>query len=91
MRQMLKIQDPTLSFQSNSGLNKLEELKGEVCILGLSADNDNHVFHILKNNQHVAQIEYYFFSESEKTIFERMFQDHRIIFHDVKSFWKSLD
>jgi len=88
---MLKIQDPKLSFQINSGLGELEDLKGEICILGLSANNDNHLFQILKNNQYVEHIEYYFFDESEKTIFDRMFQDYRIIFHNVKSFWASLN
>lgn len=72
---MTKIEHPELPIATEYYFDKFESLEDELHILGMSPNNDNHIFDIIRKNPSLKTIFFYCFSESEKNYIEQHFSD----------------
>ena len=69
-------------------------MEGELVILGLSSANDTHLFRHIDGRSKITGIEYYYFSEQEKTDAESVLSEHvrlgQVKFSPVQDFWRDM-
>lgn len=65
---------------------KLRAIDGEIHIIGMSPNNDSHIFRLIEESN-VEKIVYYYYSESEKTLHTRKALEYK----SVVELWESLD
>lgn len=88
---MTKVHNPDLKFRTDYHFHKLsQEVNGEVHILGMSPNNDGHIFNLICSNENISTIVYYFFSEDDMEIICDSIYNKRCEFIPVKDFWKSI-
>lgn len=63
----IKREHPTLTFGTNYHFGELSGLGGELHIIGLSPNNDSHIFNLIEESA-VERIVYYYYSDSDKDI-----------------------
>jgi hypothetical protein len=85
-----KIQHPELRFSYDYHMNDLSEIEGEIDIIGMSPNNDAHIFDLIFNNRKLNKIIFYYFSDVEKQFIEENYLDDRIECRTVKSLWSEL-
>lgn len=84
----LKLHNPDMAFPEYY-LNDLETVSGRLTILGLSPDNDTHLLSIIRSNENLSDIRYYYYDAQEKERMESYFEDKQIFCSDVRELWKS--
>lgn len=87
--EMLQVhqEHPELSFCSSYYFDKFRALTGELHIIGMSPNNDNHVFKLI-NESDLEKIVFYYYSKNE--IQNLLPIDHKIEFRSVQDLWKEL-
>ncbi|AKA72367.1 hypothetical protein [Clostridium scatologenes] len=65
----------------------LEKISGELSIAGLSPNNDDHIWGILRNNSKLAKITYYYKSQEDKETVESLYADMNITTVPVEKLW----
>ena len=80
-----KRENPALTFGTNYNFSKLLELTGELHIIGLSPNNDSHIFRLIEESA-VERIVYYYYSDSDK----KVKTSKEITFVPVKELWSQL-
>ncbi|WP_438348000.1 hypothetical protein ACP8HI_20430 [Paenibacillus sp. FA6] len=85
---MIKLENPEVSFSEYDALQKFSDIEGSITILGLSPNNDNHIFKEILNNQRIDEIIYYFYDESEGNRVRNLFGNKKVTRKDVKKFWE---
>jgi len=88
---MLKAQNPELSFKDKYPTEELDKIEGTLRILGLSPNNDIHLFSSIIENDQLEKIEFYCFGENEAEEIRRTFPDKEIEILNVVEFWESLN
>ncbi|WP_341904556.1 hypothetical protein [Fluviicola taffensis] len=83
----LKIKNSDLNFSIDYALNHLKNISGSITFMGLSPNNDDHIISLIKNNQAIDLIEYYYFDKSEGEIVMSLFEDKKVLVKDIKEFW----
>lgn len=88
---MHKVNNPGDGFDEFP-LKKLDIIKGDFFILGLSPNNDSHILDRVKNNKEIKSITYYYFNTFEADNIKKLFKDSdkKIILEDAKLFWKDM-
>lgn len=86
----IKIEHPELYISTEYHFDDLRNITGELTIIGMSPNNDRHIFDIINNNPGIEKIQYYFFSESEKKSALSLFRSHRCECLSVIDLWKKL-
>lgn len=84
---MLKLEED-MSFQTNDSFKKFEDIEGKLQILGLSPENDNHIFSRINENSKIISIIYYFFNEYDKKAALSVFDNEILILEPVQNFWR---
>ncbi|NGP89933.1 hypothetical protein [Fodinibius halophilus] len=87
----LKAQNPELKFKDKYPTEELEKVKGTLRILGLSPNNDIHLFTSIIENNQLEKIEFYCFDKNEADEVRRMFPNKEIETLNVIEFWGSLN
>ncbi|SMB88748.1 hypothetical protein SAMN00017405_0520 [Desulfonispora thiosulfatigenes DSM 11270] len=87
---MTKINNPGLKMASDYYFDKLRKIEGELHILGMSPNNDDHIFDIVKENQKIEKVYFYYFSESEKRKAEESFPSEIYEFKSMLKLWSDL-
>lgn len=82
----LRREHPELEYGVNYHFDKLRKLSGEIHILGMSPNNDNHLFQLI-DKSNVDKIVFYYFSEAEKTLNVKKTVEYR----KVTELWDKLD
>ena len=85
---MLKLKED-VEFQTTDSFNSFEEIEGELQILGLSPENDNHIFSRINENSKITKIVFYYFSEDDKKAAQAVFENEILVLKPVKKFWKT--
>ena len=62
-----KRENPSLTFGTDYHFRDLSELTGELHIIGLSPNNDSHIFRLIEGSG-IDRIVYYYFSDSDKDV-----------------------
>ena len=88
---MTKIQHPELNMATEYYFDKFESINDELHIIGMSPNNDDHIFNLITNNKLLRKVIFYYFSEREKSYIEEHFSGDLFSCESVQNLWKSLD
>lgn len=80
------VQNPTLRVGTDYHFEKFSNLEGELHIIGLSPNNDSHIFRCI-NESKLDKIWFYYFSEKDKNI--PITKPYELL--KVEELWKLLD
>ena len=80
------VQNPALKVGTEYHFEELSTLEGELYIIGLSPNNDSHIFRCI-NESKLEKIWFYYFSETDKAI--PVTKPYELL--HVGDLWKSLD
>lgn len=82
------LNNPEEKFREEYCFDKLEHITGELTILGLSPSNDSHLLRIIKTNNNLNKIIFYYYDIKEAQQMKQYLSPKNIIIKDVKEFWK---
>lgn len=80
---------PELKMAPEYYFDRFENITGELYILGMSPNNDQHIINMIKNNPNIAEVKFFCYSDSEKNSVLKM-GDIRFKPMDVQNLWKEL-
>lgn len=80
------IEHPELKIATDYHFSELESLSGELCIIGLSPQNDSHIFSCIERSS-VENVIFYYHGDPPKNL--PLNKPYK--FEDIKKLWKSLD
>ncbi len=87
----LKAEHPELEHAEQYPHHMLENISGSLEIVGLSPNNDGHLFaEILKNNK-ISEIIFYHFGKQEAVDAQRIFTSKKLITREVQNLWSKLE
>lgn len=84
----LKVHNPDMAFPEYY-LNDLKTASGRLTILGLSPNNDTHLLEIIRGNEKLSDILYYYYDVQERESMESYFGNKQFICSDVRKLWAS--
>ena len=94
---MTKIKHPELKAASEYYFENFKYIKDELHINGLSPNNDDHIFNLIRNNKNIKRVIYYwdrcnFLKKHvyEKEYIDKNFPQDIFISKSVESLWESL-
>jgi len=76
---MLKIDNPNLKISIDYALSRLASIEGDVIVIGLSPNNDTHLFSLLQENKEINAIEYYYFDKIEGEIIASLIKEKKLL------------
>lgn len=80
---------PELKMAPEYYFDRFEQITGELDIVGMSPNNDQHIINIIKNNPHITEINFYCYTDAEKESVQSI-GDDRFKPKDVKKLWQGL-
>jgi hypothetical protein len=83
-----KKKHPDLNFNQYPS-NIFKNIAGEMFIVGLSPNNDEHIWKMLQKNAGLQKIKYYYKSEQDKLSVEDLYPGMDIITIPVERFWET--
>lgn len=86
-----KIEHPELKMATEYYFYKLQEIVGQLEIIGMSPNNDAHIFDVILNNKNITKVVFYYFSEKERKYIETHYPKDLFVCESVEKLWKSLD
>lgn len=87
----IKLEHPELQMATEYYFYELENAEGELDIIGMSPNNDAHIFDVILNNDKLRKITFYYFSEKERIFIEDNFSGDRFACRSVNDLWKTLN
>ncbi len=88
---MTKIKHPELNIATEYYFHCFESIIEELHIIGMSPNNDEHIFDLIINNHSINKVIFYYFSDAEKRYVKEHYPDDLFICKSVYDLWKSLD
>ncbi|ARC83397.1 hypothetical protein U732_2314 [Clostridium argentinense CDC 2741] len=85
---ILKVNDEKLEFEEQYPVNEFKSIKGELIIIGLSPNNDTHIFKAINNNGTLKNVTYYYYDKAECDIVSSLLSNFVVQFLSVKKLWK---
>ncbi len=82
-------QHPELKMAPEYYFDRFEKITGELYVVGMSPNNDQHIIKIIKNNPHITEINFYCYTDAEKESVKNI-GDTRFKAKDAKELWQSL-
>jgi hypothetical protein len=87
----LKVERPDLEHAEQYPHRKLSEIAGELEILGLSPNNDSHLFAQILENDSISEIVFNSFDQQEEEDARRLFHGKRVVTKDVRDLWRAFE
>lgn len=88
---MTKIEHPELNMATQYYFDQFEKIIDELHIIGMSPNNDGHIFNLILNNKSIRKVVFYYFSESEKQYITEHYPNDLFCCESVQNLWKTLD
>lgn len=85
-----KIEHPELKMATEYYFYELKEIEGQLEIIGMSPNNDSHIFDLTLNNPRIRSVVFYYFSEKERKFIEEHYPKNLFKCESVQKIWKSL-
>lgn len=82
-----KAANPSLKFEEYYGAERLQSISDTLAIVGLSPNNDTHIFDFLKSNDKLRYITYYYHSRGDIDSVRKLLPKDGLSFVDVRSLW----
>lgn len=80
---------PELKMAPEYYFDRFEQITGELDIVGMSPNNDQHIINIIKNNPRITDVNFYCYTVAEKDSLREM-GDARFKAKDAKELWRDL-
>ena len=87
---VLKNENARLSFNDYYPVKDFSNITGKIDILGLSPNNDSHIFSSIKENDKLQEATYYYCDEDESAEIEKILTDKKVSFVNVMQFWDQM-
>lgn len=87
---MTKIEHPELNMATEYYFEKFATISDELHIIGMSPNNDAHIFNLICNNSALKKVVFYYFSNKEKDYIEKHFPKKLFSCESVENLWKSM-
>lgn len=88
---MTKINHPELNMATEYYFERLKSIQDDLYVIGMSPNNDGHIFDLILNNKLLRKVYFYYFSETEKIYIEEHYPSNLFETRSVQDLWKSLD
>ena len=85
-----KIEHPELKMATEYYFYEFESIEGQLEIIGLSPNNDAHIFDAILNNPNITKVIFYYFGEKERTFIEENYPRELFECYSVQDLWKEL-
>lgn len=85
-----KIEHPELKATSDYHFNEFCSMEGELCIIGMSPNNDAHIFDAILENDKIKKVKFYYLDLKQKEYIEKNFPKELFVCEDVNSLWDKL-
>ncbi len=85
---ILKVANEDLEFEEQYPVNEFKSINEELKIIGLSPNNDTHIFEAINNNSNLEQVTYYYYDKSECEVVTKLLNNFTVEFLSVKNLWK---
>jgi hypothetical protein len=86
----LKVKQPELKHSEQYPHNMLKQITDSLEIVGLSPNNDGHLFAQILANDQISEIRFYYFGEQEAADAERLFQSKSLKTKYVRELWAEM-
>ena len=87
----LKAERPELEHSEQYPHEMLKTISGTLEIVGLSPNNDGHLFEQILKNKNIIQIVFNYFGDQEAADAERLFSSKNLSTRDVRDFWADVN
>lgn len=88
---MTKINHQELKIATEYYFHEFENIQGELHIIGMSPNNDSHIFDCINSNKKLNKVYFYYYSDSEKRFIDETFPKDLYITKSVKDLWQFLN
>ena len=79
---------PELAFGNNYHFTEFRDLTGELCIIGMSPNNDSHIFKLI-NESKVERVVFFYFSDRESK--KELPIHQKVEYASAQDLWRRLD
>ncbi len=86
----LKVEHPELEHGEQYPHDRLKHITGQLSILGLSPNNDGHLFAQILENDQIDGLVFYYFGDTEAADATRRFECKNLTLKDVREFWADM-
>lgn len=86
-----KIQHPELNMETEYYFDIFENIQGELSIIGMSPNNDDHIFKLILNNPNITKVIFYYYNEKERKYIEEHLPKKLFKCESVNKLWKDLN
>ena len=83
----LKLANPEMRLSESYPTDEFKSIEGVLTVVGLSPNNDTHIFTLCNENQKLTKIIFYYFDKTEKVQMHNLISRIPIEFHDVRALW----
>ena len=83
----LKLGDGNLGFTETYPTKEFDAISDELNIVGLSPNNDTHIFNMINDNGLLKKIVYYFYDSEEVDVVSQLLKSHKPDFVNVRELW----
>lgn len=88
---MTKILHPELNMATEYYFDSFSKLEGELHIIGMSPNNDAHVFDTILNNKKLNRVIFHYYDEKDRIFIETNFPQKLFQCEKVDKLWSALD
>lgn len=88
---MTKITHPNLKMATEYYFYKFNDIQDELHIIGMSPNNDGHIFQCINNNKKLKRVYFYYYSEAEKEYINKTLPKDLYVAKSVVELWQSLN
>lgn len=88
---LTKIEHPNLKMATEYYFDRFKKIQGELVIIGMSPNNDAHIFELILNNSNITKVIFYYFNKKEKDYIEKNYPKDLFECKCVQDLWKTLN
>ena len=86
----LKAKNPDLEHGEQYPHDRLKQISGRLSILGLSPNNDGHLFAQILENDQIEEIVFYYYGDAEAADAANRFMSKNLTLKSVRDFWANM-
>lgn len=88
---MTKIEHPELRMATEYYFDVFKKIQGELYIVGMSPNNDAHIFELILSNPNISKVVFYYFNKKEREYIEANYPKDLFDCQSVQDLWKLLN
>lgn len=88
---MTKISHPELNMATEYYFDSFSKIEGELTIIGMSPNNDAHIFDAILSNKKLSKVFFYYYEEKDRAFIETYFPKRLFQCEKVDALWTRLD